>query len=73
MLIPVDLGPDSDVTHIGVQISADHDLAPGSTFARAELDFWADNVDVYLSAGQSIQLWYGRIVGSGVLIEWADE
>lgn len=34
------------------------------------MDFWADNADLYLTVGQPFDLWYGRVVGSGVLTTW---
>jgi hypothetical protein len=44
-------------------------LRPGASDIDVDLIFWADEAEVFVSAGASFELWYGGIVGSGEIRE----
>lgn len=48
-------------------------LIPGADEVRVVIRFWADEAEVYAVPGASFRLWYGRVVGAGVVTRIADE
>lgn len=43
------------------------DLVPGSEHQGALLTFWADEVRILVAEGSPFSIWYGGIVGDGVV------
>jgi hypothetical protein len=39
----------------------------------AELVFWADEARIFATPGASFDLWYGRLVGSGIVTRRGDD
>ena len=53
--------------HGGVQVlAAGHEI-------HVDVLFWADEARVYATVGASFDIWYGRLVGSGVILNHVDE
>jgi hypothetical protein len=61
----------SPVVTIGAVIApvAARPLCPGDQALEVELTFWADEAEVFVIAGASFELWYGRAVGDGKIRE----
>lgn len=48
-------------------------LIPGADEVTAIIRFWGDEAAVYATPGTAFTLWYGRVVGNGVVTRMADE
>jgi hypothetical protein len=48
-------------------------LVPGADQVPVIIRFWADEAAVYATPGAAFTLWYGGLVGQGVVTERADE
>lgn len=60
-----------DDINLGAVIATESsgDLEPGAHEERAILTFWADVASQHITAGQRFDLWYGRVVGGGVIVD----
>jgi len=41
--------------------------------ARVRLHFWADEATIYATPGATFKIWYGLVVGEGVVDRIVDE
>lgn len=48
-------------------------LEPGVMDARVRLHFWADEATIYATPGATFKIWYGLVVGEGVVDRIVDE
>ena len=48
-------------------------LVPGTAGVPVTIRFWADEAAVYATPGAAFTLWYGRVVGDGVVTRIVDE
>jgi hypothetical protein len=48
-------------------------LVPGTDGVAVTIRFWADQAAVWATPGAAFTLWYGRVVGKGVVTRLADE
>jgi hypothetical protein len=49
-------------------VTADgRDLVPGSEHEGARLTFWVDKARILVSEGSSFAVWYGKVVGHGLV------
>lgn len=60
------VGPEETVAGAVVEFSKPARLQPG-TSAIVTLDFWSPYVDRFLHVGEPFKVWYGGIVGFGVV------
>jgi hypothetical protein len=56
-----------------IDVVGDSALRPGSEEIAVVLRFWADEAPVYATPGTRFALWYGRVVGEGVITRVVDE
>jgi hypothetical protein len=49
------------------------ELVPGTDEVPVIISFWADEAAVYATPGAAFIIWYGRIIGHGVVTQMADE
>ena len=70
LLLRVDGGADIGHVMLGVLISTDNGepVAPGTSITHAQLDFWVDLAELYLTLGQRFELCYpNRVVARGTV------
>jgi hypothetical protein len=48
-------------------------LEPGADQVDARVHFWADEARLHATPGARFELWYGRIVGKGVVLSVVDD
>ena len=48
-------------------------LEPGMLEALVRLHFWDDEAAIYATPGATFKIWYGRVVGEGVVERIVDE
>ncbi len=48
-------------------------LVPGAAQVPVTIRFWADEAAVYATPGTAFTLWYGRVVGEGMVTGIADD
>ena len=64
----IDLSPEVSIGAVIVPMGG-RALCPGDRDLDVELTFWADEAEVFVTAGASFGLWYGRSVGDGMIRE----
>jgi hypothetical protein len=64
----IDLSPEVVIGAVIVPMEG-RSLRPGDQDLEAELVFWADEAEVFVTVGASFELWYGRPVGNGLIRE----
>ena len=62
-------GEDNDPISFGAVITPTDrsDLTPGARLPNVELIFWADSARLHATSGETFDLWYGRVIGHGVV------
>jgi hypothetical protein len=56
-----------------IEVSDGGLLTPGTKDVRVRLRFWADDAAIYATPGATFTLWYGRVVGAGVVERVIDD
>jgi len=48
-------------------------LEPGTLETLARIHFWTDEAAIYATPGATFKIWYGRVVGEGVVERIVDD
>jgi len=64
-----DENPDQICVGAVISTLSAQDLEPGTCKIDVELIFWSDEARIHATPGTRFAIWYGRIVGEGVIVD----
>jgi hypothetical protein len=67
-------GSDGSSISFGAMISTE-DQSPlkwGDTGRKVRLNFWDDEARLYVYAGAEFLIWYGQIIGNGIIVDLSE-